>query len=340
MNKLLATPARRIALAVSVSLLLHALAMWLPEVHLPEHELQLPPLIAKLEPLPKISAKVTAHKRKARPKPQPVAPPPVAETTSIPASAVAEAIAASSPSPASATVAAESAAASSVAEAAPPESQRPPLPKHARLRFNVYQGQQNFKVGETVHELEVDDGRYTLKASVQTTGVVSVFKSYRMVQTSVGTATETTLKPAAFTEEVSDSSGKKSNRADFDWANHTIRFSNGSEASLPPQSQDILSILYQFPVLREQEETVAINIGTAKKFEQYRFAIVFEEEIETALGKLQTVHFRKQHATHETGLEIWFAQEYRLLPVKVRYLDDTGKITAEAVISDIRVSDE
>jgi hypothetical protein len=333
---------------------LHGLLLWLPEIHLPLHEKELPPLLAKLEPLPKASAKL-ARKTKPRPKPRPVVPPtPVlAASAVIPASAqaAAEDLAASAVSAASAVVAAEppvaasaplpaSAPAVAATEAAAPEPQHPPLPKHARLRFNVYQGEQNFKVGESLHELEIDDGRYTLKASVQTTGLASLLKSYRMVQTSTGTASAQTLRPEVFSEEVTDSSGKQTSQADFDWTGHTIHFSKGGSAVLPPQAQDILSILYQFPPMREQEESITINIGTGKKFEKYQFEIVFEEQLKTPMGTLQTVHFRKQHAAHEEGLEIWFAQEYRLLPVKMRYLDRDGKIAAEAIITDIRVSDE
>ncbi|KAF0200758.1 MAG: hypothetical protein FD173_2247 [Gallionellaceae bacterium] len=196
--------------------------MWLPEVHLPQHELKLPPLIAKLEPLPKLSAKV-AHpkpKPKVRPKPQPE--PVVQSLPDLP-------IAQSAPVPASVPVAASAPAAAEpeppapvIAEALPPEPQRPPLPKHARLQFNVYQGQGNFKVGESVHTLDIEDGYYTLKANVQTTGLASLVKSYRMVQTSGGEATQHTLKPEVFTEEITDGSSKKMNRTEFDWANKKI----------------------------------------------------------------------------------------------------------------------
>lgn len=314
--------------------------MWLPEAHLPQHELKLPPLIAKLEPLPKLSAKV-AHpkpKPKVRPKPQPEpvvqSPPdlPIAESAPVPASApvAASAPAAVEPEP----------PAPVIAEALPPEPQRPPLPKHARLQFNVYQGQGNFKIGESVHTLDIEDGYYTLKANVQTTGLASLVKSYRMIQTSGGEATQHTLKPEVFTEEITDGSGKKKNRTEFDWANKKIRFSNGNEASLPAQAQDILSILYQFPPMPHQVETVSIYIGTGKRFEEYKFEIAFEEKLATAMGTLQTVHFRKMHGANQEGLEIWFAQEYRLLPVKVRHIDREGKISAEAIITDIRVSDE
>jgi hypothetical protein len=38
-------------------------------------------------------------------------------------------------------------------------------------------------------------------------------------------------------------------------------------------------------------------------------------------------------------MEIWLGLEYRMLPVKVRYIERSGDVAAEAVISDIRVAD-
>lgn len=353
----LAIPPRRLSFAVAVSLMLHGLVLWLPKVELPSFEPEMQPLVAKLEPLPKTSAKL------ARPKPKPKAVPkppvipepevvataeiPLAESAPVAAStpvAAEEIVAASTPVAAqelaTASAPAETAPQAVASEATPPEPQRPPLPKRARLKFNIHKGQDGFKLGESIHELEVEDGRYTLKASVQTTGLASLLKSYRMVQTSIGSATQQTLRPESFSEEVTDSGGVRSHSAAFDWGTHTLRFSQGGEVTLPAQAQDILSILYQFPPMRQREEVVTINISTGKRFEKYNFEVVFEEPLGTPMGTLQTVHFRKQHPPGKEGLEIWFAQEYRLFPVKMRYIEPDGSIAAEAVITDIRVADE
>jgi hypothetical protein len=214
------------------------------------------------------------------------------------------------------------------------------LPKHAKLRFSVYVGENKFKAGESVHTLDIVDGHYTLNADAHTTGLVRVFKSYHIEQTSTGTATLLALKPEKFSEVITQSGGKDTSSAEFDWTNQKIHFSNNTEAALLPQTLDILSTLYQFPPMRERDEVISLKIATGKKLETYRFQITIEEQIETAIGTLQTVHFRRLHNANEEGLEIWFAQEYRLLPVKVRHLNREGKVDGEAIISEIRVSDE
>jgi hypothetical protein len=343
--------------------------MWLPEVQLPESEKPLPPLIAKLEAIPKPDAKIQITKPKpqqqsqkkpivaVQPSPLIEALIPLAESTPQAASAPvvddllpAESLPAiaSSPEPASAPLVAEI----PLPEISEPpviteeklvtleEPQRPPLPKRASLRYDIYQGEKNFKIGESIHTLNIQDGRYILQSEVQTTGLAKLIKSYRMNQTSAGTATENNLKPDSYTEEITESSGQQTLSAEFDWENSTIHYSRGNSAKLTPQAQDILSILYQFPALHEQLESIEIYISTGKKFEKYIFEIAFAEQLSTSMGMLQTVHFRKRRAANEESIEIWFAQEYRLLPVKLRHLDRDGKISAEAIITDIRVSDE
>ena len=219
------------------------------------------------------------------------------------------------------------------------EPQRPPLPKHAMLRFSVYIGQSGIKAGESVHTLDITNGHYTLKADAHTTGLVHVLKTYQIEQTSTGTATQQILKPETFTEIITQNNIKETNRGDFDWVNHKIHFSNGTEALLPARALDILSTLYQFPPMRKDDEIMTINIATGKNIEIFRFQVDFEKSLKTAMGTLKTVHFRRLHKANEEGLEIWFAQAYRLLPVKVRHLDSDGKIDGEAIIAEIRVSD-
>jgi hypothetical protein len=52
------------------------------------------------------------------------------------------------------------------------------------------------------------------------------------------------------------------------------------------------------------------------------------------------VHFTKLHGTNVEGLELWIAQEYRFLPVKLSHIERDGTVSAEVVITDIRVLDE
>ncbi|HEX7454471.1 MAG TPA: DUF3108 domain-containing protein [Gallionella sp.] len=334
-------PAGRIGLAIALSLLVHAALLFGPNlVELVPVEAPLPPLTARLEPLPRIAAPPAAKKNPvpkphAAAKPKPVTP---ADT------AILSPVETSQPEapPATEDVTPAIEAVQPVEEAPPAGEAKPahPLPKHAQLTFIAYKGT-DFPVGEARHRLEItDDKNYTLQVSVNTTGLASLFKTFVMNQQSRGTVSALGLRPDEFSESRITAKGKQTLSAAFDWQNKQLAFSNGNNSALPEQAQDLLSFLYQLSQLPLDQATLPLYISNGKKLERYDLAIGEEEEILTRFGKLRALPLRKIHAPGEEGLEIWLGLEYRLLPVKIRSIDRSGEIAGEMVISDIRVSDE
>lgn len=347
---MLHTPARRIALAVAISILLHVVALWLPEVNLPRVELPLPPLSAKLQPLPKLpqhGASPRPHRSKPKVKPIPappeITPRPVVEAaSSVPPESP---LAASAVIPASETVAASAVAAQSATAATVDYTQTselaPTLPTHARLRFAAYLGTNGLYVGEVRHELAIDDGRYTLRAELETVGLARLFKRYQMIQQSRGKIVKSSsLQPDKYTEERTDEHGTQRVEATFDLSARQVSFSSGTKTELPPGAQDILSFLYQLSQLPYNEAIIPLAISNGKKLETYRLEVGAEEEIVTPMGKLRALHLTKMHGPNEEGLEIWLGMEYRLLPVKFRQIERNGDIAGEIAIKEIRVADK
>lgn len=340
MSALFHTPARRIALAVALSVLAHMLALWLPQVSLPVHELPLPPLAAKLEPLPRIA--ISRHRKPApRQKTEPVVPAPFPDAEAASAvAAIPGAEAASAVAPA-AVVEATSAVETSPEPAAQEEVHPAhPLPRHARLTFMVYNGQSHFQIGTIQQELETGEGSYTLKATTQTVGIARMFKNYQLTQSSRGKIGKQGLVPNTFEEEKFNDGAKENVKATFDWTTRKILFSHGGSAELPDGAQDMLSIFYNLSQHPFTSDVISLAVSNGKKLEQYEFEINPDAEITTPLGKLKTVHLRKLHAKGESGFEIWLGLEYRLLPVKYRLVEPSGEVSGEIEISDIRVADE
>ncbi len=194
-------------------------------------------------------------------------------------------------------------------------------------------------MGETVHTLDIHDGRYVLKSHTTTTGLARLFKSYELNQYSNGSYSKDGLQPELFTEERIDRLGTQRNAVELDRDAQRARFSDDVETALPPDTQDILSIMYQFPPLAHSE-IAPVSVCNGRKIEHYIFEIAINEEIDTPLGKLRAIRLNKLHGPNEEGLEIWLAREYRLFPVKMRFIEKNGDVAAEAVITDIRVSEE
>jgi hypothetical protein len=332
------SPLTRIVIAVALSILVHSLLLWqLPKINLAANEELSPQLQAKLEPLPRLARQPVARKPKVRrsahpkPKAEPAAAPSpsIAATTGPAASSVpAEPVAAETDSPVPALTPAEE-----------PVS-HPLLPKHAQLHFAVQYGSGTIKVGEVSHMLDNIDGHYTLRAVTQTTGLVSVFKNYRLTQTSTGTLSKQGLRPDSYIEVKTDSSKAQTSSASFDWDTKKIHFSSGTESPLPAQAQDALSLPYQLSQLPMNLDSFPIALSNGKSINQYYIAVGDEGTINTAMGELRTIELHKVHGANEEGLIIWLALEYRLLPVKMLYLDKSGEVSANMVITDIRVSDE
>jgi hypothetical protein len=327
---LLSNPSRRIAFAIAVSLLLHGWLVWGPSIRLPQSKPALPPLMAKLQPLPAAPAK----------------PRRIAKRHTVPTPEVREAVPAAVPvdiPPAAPAVAAEVAASAveqTPAMAAPPKNpDRPLLPHRAQLTFVVNKGTGSFQIGEAVHTLEIDDGHYVLQSVTRTVGMARLFKNYQLTQYSSGSYTpQDGLQPEEFFEERAEQAGIQHTAVEFERAAQRAHFSQGLEAALPADTQDILSIMYQFPPLSDTE-IVSVSVANSRKIERYQFEITPNEDIDTPLGRLQTVHLRKIHQPNEEGLEIWLAREYRLFPVKIRIVERNGDVSGEIIITDIRVED-
>ena len=329
MNSAPGFPYQRVVIALFLSLLGHALLLWQwPEFQFSNYY-QNPPLEAQLAPLPKIKKKVVLRKAEKKQAKQ-------AQISAAPVSPVIEA----ENAPASAVIP-DLTATEAVTPPIPDIAYIPPrLPRHAQLTFAVQYGSGGFKVGEVKHVLENVNGRYTLHAETQTTGLVSLFKSYQLSQTSAGTVSILGLRPDNFIETKTDSSGKHLSTARFDWLNNKIHFADGTSKVLLDQTQDILSLSYQLSQMPLNFETFPIALSNGRNINPYFIAIGEETTISTTMGDLKAIPLRKVQSPNEDGLIVWLALEYRLLPVKILYLDKSGDVTANMLITDIRVSDE
>ena len=331
MRSFLKHPAGRIALAIAISLLLHAILLFGPRLK-PPVPVETPPLTAHLEPLPKAKPPIKprtafAHTIKTRPAVPTAAPTVLTADTGQPALPE---------KPAEPKHVEEQAASPSKPQASPPLN---PLPRHAELTYAAYMGR-DMRIGEVRHRLDLDGTHYTLYESINTTGLARLFKKFVMNQKSAGTITEQGLRPDRFSEERLTSNGTETTSAEFDWQGRLVKFSSGSSAPLPEGTQDILSVLYQFSQLPLDQPRVALHVSNGKKLESYEVEIGPEENVQTGMGLLRAIPLRKIHGPDEEGLKIWLGLEYKLLPVKVQQLDKKDRVSGEIDISEIRVSDE
>ena len=329
-------------IAIAASLGLHAAALFGPELDL-STEPEPPPLIAELRPLPPPPVlpvprlePVAPPEKPALAKPRPPrrkvdALAPAATVTPVLSVPQASLDDGQRTAPASGLVAEpapelepelpntagqEAPAATAEPSAAPFVSR---LPSRGVIHYRVDRGDSNFEIGVARNEWEIIDGRYRLRSVVETTGLVWLFKAYRIEMESQGTITADGLQPDSFALSRNGQASKE--KAFFDWQAMKLKVGNEPEQALANGTQDLLSFNYQLGYLPNLAAGGDLSIATGRKYGVYHLEVLGDELISLPAGEIRTLHLR---APGENTTELWLAYDYLLLPVKIRHVDKKG----------------
>ena len=307
-------------LAFFASIGLHAAALFGPEIDLATEPEEPPVLQAELKPLPKtrppaVVMPVPARKAERRKGPtsgraqmasaSPVlSAPDSTETLPVPA-----------PEPA----------------AAPEPPPIPYLPESGQIRYRVDRGDNGFEIGRATSDWEVTAEGYVLRLHTETTGIVWLFKRYRIDMESRGKLTADGLQPESFS--IRRNGVVSGETASFDWQQMQVRIGDREPQALSAGAQDLLSFNFHLGFMPDPRVARTLPIATGKKYGVYRLEAVGDEEIELPLGIIRTLHLR---APGENTTELWLAYDYLLLPVKIRHEDNKGGSFVQ-VATDIRL---
>lgn len=322
-------------LAFAASLGLHAAALFGPEFDLaPEPEA--PPLVAELRPLPPepLPPPVAQVSREPERKPEKVPAPTRRSSPRKPEAPKESVVTAPSetttpqtdapvaPPPESVPVPAAPTVAPSVSESSAPAVSRERLPLRGSVRYRVDRGDSGFEIGVARQDWEIDGERYRLSSSAETTGLAWLLRSVSLDMESVGRFTARGLQPEAFGVMREGRRGRE--RALFDWEAMRVRVGERREHPLEAGTQDLLSVFYQLGFVEiAPGEAGTMPLATGKKYAVFRVENLGDEEIEIPLGVLRTRHLR---LPGDNTTEVWLAYEYRLLPVKIRHINNKGDV--------------
>jgi uncharacterized protein DUF3108 len=174
---------------------------------------------------------------------------------------------------------------------------------------------------------EARDGAYRIVSETRAVGLLALFAREPLRAESSGHVTASGLQPRHFEGKRGDGDPRRA-RADFDWNAGQLTLTRDGlvdRLKLSPGTQDLSSVMYQFMFLdlasRERFELAMTN---GRKLHQHSYTIRPGVEIETAFGRMTTLHLVKQHRPDESGAEIWLAPQHRQLPVRMLVLDEDG----------------
>ena len=184
-------------------------------------------------------------------------------------------------------------------------------------------------VGETTRTLSpANNGEFIYQSVAHATGFLARFLKDEIIERSRWTHQSDSIRPLSFLTLRHGGKKERTLKQVFDWETRTatnIVNGNSSQFPLPPNTQDKLS--YQILLMQDLKKGVRnleYIIAESDKTNIYRFAIMGEEILATAIGTLRTLKIRR--IGDERNTIVWCAPDLHYLPVKLEQHGDDGHL--------------
>jgi len=172
----------------------------------------------------------------------------------------------------------------------------------------------------------IDNEHYKLNFLIEVDGVAALFIP-NLVQTSEGQINKSGLQPNNYAYQFGNKT-EKNRKAVFDWQTKTLQLITNSETKTEPLvdgTQDVISFMYQFMYVAPLQK-MELNITNGKKLREYDYAFEGEENINTTFGEIKTYHIAHTGSDTDEKIELWLAEDYQYIPVKIRKIDKEGRM--------------
>jgi hypothetical protein len=169
------------------------------------------------------------------------------------------------------------------------------------------------------------DGRYILRSEIEAVGLVSIAFAGKRIETSVGKITDQGLQPEAYRLDIT-TKPEKLQAANFDWVNHKLTLKTSKSEiveELLEGTQDFLSFMYQFMFVPPLER-MEWPLTNGKMVRVYNYQFISEEVIATKFGQINTYHIAKSSGDAEEKTDVWLAEDYRFIPIKILKITKDG----------------
>jgi len=212
------------------------------------------------------------------------------------------------------------------------------LPRQGELTYDLYWSKDHWLVGKATHRWSTNSqGYYTLSSESKTTGLFALLHPLTIFDETNGKLTRQGMTPLRYVTRANDEPAAE---VQFDWQASQIRFYSNSvkklALSLDGKVFDKLSFLYQLYLMLPKEDTFSVAITLGYRVESYVIESVGEDEIDTGLGSLKTLHLRRTNVgPGDDHVEVWLAPSMDFLPVKFLFYNDRGQYYEQS-ISNIR----
>lgn len=198
------------------------------------------------------------------------------------------------------------------------------LPQRAEITYAVYLG--SLKIGEGHDLFEHDGRRYSIVSESKTAGIAAIYR-LRIKREARGLVTAGGLRPESYDELRNDTPKR---RVRFDWTARQATLFDGEKerkVALPDATWDMTSFGYNFAFFSTGAAELAVNLTDGRRISPYRYAVLGREQLDTRIGKLETLHVKKIQAPKDPrAFEVWLAVERHYAPVRIRYTEKDGTV--------------
>ena len=211
------------------------------------------------------------------------------------------------------------------------------VPKGVQATYNWLMN--GMSIGVMHDQFESDGKTYRIVSDTRPMGVAALIQRQPLRFSSTGGVARDGLRPVQF--EARRSAGESPQAtAEFDWPHQQLTLKYGGKvesAALPATAQDRLSVMYQFMYLPlEKVRQVEFPIANGRKLDRYRYRVTPDVELDTALGRLKTVHLVKQREPGDSVNEVWLSPQHHNLPVRMLIVEKNG-MRYEQIIQSLEV---
>jgi hypothetical protein len=198
-------------------------------------------------------------------------------------------------------------------------------PASVKAEYAVYKDGLHIAIMQESYD--TNDAKYQITSDSNPVGLLALFVHTKIKAQSAGTVTAAGLQPERMNYGRLDDASKNVSAA-FDWRARELHLTFDGRGEILPLgsgTQDRVSVMYQFMFLSpEKLKLLEFPMTNGKKIEHYRYELTGHEQIDTPVGKLDTLHLVKQRERDENGIEVWLAADRHLFPVKVLFRENDG----------------
>ncbi|HET6265929.1 MAG TPA: DUF3108 domain-containing protein [Usitatibacter sp.] len=191
-------------------------------------------------------------------------------------------------------------------------------------------------IGRTSESFVRTDDTYAITSVTKAEGILKVLYDEQITLKSTGRVVGSTLQPLQF-EERRTKEPRRDVSATFDWERGVLnsRFrGETSQVPLPRETQDRLSMMYQFMNTPPRAGRFVLAMSNGRKVEHYTYQLVGEPRITTPAGEFDTFHFeRVTYGPKESRAEVFLAKERNNFPVRVVFDDSRGLRVEQNIVA-------